>query len=145
VIQGRWLPRPRRDPDAELRELCSAKIRGLALPIPVPFSFDTFLQGLEAQRGRSIRLHPWDNVTPGDHMCGAWIGTGEIDHVYYEANTSETHQRHIVLHEIAHMLWGHELLQDERGLAALFPDLDPLIVRQVLMRKRARYEAKREG
>ena len=128
----------------ELRKQCQAKLCELDLTLPAPFSLDVFLKDLQKRRGRGLLLHPWNDALPSGGLCGAWLSTSDTDHVYFAANTSQTHQRHIVLHEIAHMLWGHELVPDAAGLAHLFPDLDPQTVLQALLLQRAGYAEKQE-
>jgi hypothetical protein len=98
---------------------------------------------LEKRRGRRIHLHSW-NALSSQNVCGAWIASDTADHIFYAGITSKAHQRHIVLHEIAHMLWGHELLAGDAALAELFPNLPPNTVRRMLLRKRARYESVEE-
>ncbi|MER7406717.1 hypothetical protein ABT373_30670 [Streptomyces sp. NPDC000070] len=38
---------------------------------------------------------------------GMWVATAQADYVLYEEQTSPMHQRHIILHEIGHMVCGH--------------------------------------
>ncbi|MFE7295125.1 hypothetical protein [Streptomyces sp. NPDC057579] len=120
------------------------KLRELELTLPAPFTLDAFLYDLQQRRGRRLLLHPWHDTLPDGGPCGAWLSTGNTDHIYFAANTSRTHQRHIVLHEIAHMLWGHELVPDTGSLAHLFPDLDPETVLRALLLQRAGYAEKQE-
>ena len=82
----------------------AAMIRGLQ--VPVPFDLSQFVAGLERQRGRPIGLHSF-SFGPGG-LCGLWIGTAEADYIYHEAGTTPFHATHIALHEIAHMLLGHQ-------------------------------------
>ncbi|WP_328301817.1 hypothetical protein OG389_31005 [Streptomyces sp. NBC_00435] len=44
-------------------------------------------------------------------MCGLWVGTASVDYVFYEAQTTPLHREHIVLHEIGHILFGHNSLE----------------------------------
>ncbi|MER6047227.1 hypothetical protein ABT168_07105 [Streptomyces sp. NPDC001793] len=128
----------------DLRKQCLVKLRELELTLPAPFTLDAFLGDLEHRRGRRLLLHPWHDGLPDGGLCGAWLSTGNTDHIYFAANTSQTHQRHIVLHEIAHMLWGHQLLPDAGSLAHLFPDLDPETVLRALLLQRAGYAEEQE-
>src|SRR5689334_14057925 len=89
---------------ADVRRRHAAIIR--ELEIPAPFDLGQFVAGLERRRGRLIRLRPFSFGTGG--LCGLWIGTAEADYIYHEAGTTLFHATHIVLHEIAHMLLGHE-------------------------------------
>jgi hypothetical protein len=53
-------------------------------------------------------------------------------HGFYDPGTSPLHAEHIVLHEVAHILSGHDGARD--GFARLVPDLDPATVRRMLGR-----------
>ncbi|WP_327287546.1 hypothetical protein [Streptomyces sp. NBC_01198] len=92
---------------------------------------------MSRRRGRPLRLIPLPRAdTEGSGICGAWIACADADHVYYSVVTSAVHQRHIVLHELAHILLGHRRTDepDPAGLEQLFPDLDPAMVARLLAR-----------
>jgi hypothetical protein len=113
-----------------LRRRCERRLRGVR--IPQPFDLDAFCREVEARRGRRLLRR----AVPGlsSHApCGIWIGTPEADHVFYDPGTSPLHAEHIVLHELAHILSGHNL-EGDGSLAGLFPDLDPATVTRVLGR-----------
>src|SRR5260370_21027525 len=76
------------------------------LQLPVPFELGQCVAGLERQRRRPILLRPFSSG-PGC-PCGLWIGTADADYIYHEAGTTPFHATHIALHEIAHMLLGHQ-------------------------------------
>ena len=44
----------------------------------------------------------------GQPIHGLLVSTNDIDYVIYEANTSRFHQDHIVMHELSHVIWGHQ-------------------------------------
>jgi hypothetical protein len=103
------------------------------LEIPVPFDLSRFTAGLERQRRRPIRLHPF-SFGPGG-LCGLWIATEDADYIYHEAGTTLFHATHIALHEIAHMLLGHGR-EDSRDqlISVLAPDVDQRLIRLILGR-----------
>jgi len=117
-------------PDAG-RNRRHAIVRGL--DIPRPFDLAVFAAGLEARRGRAIRLRPF---SPGPGVpCGLWIAAADTDYVYYEQATTPFHVTVIVLHEIAHMLLGHRGTAAWQNLAAqVMPGLDPSLVQVILGR-----------
>ncbi|MQS09044.1 hypothetical protein [Streptomyces alkaliphilus] len=84
-----------------------------------------FVQPIEGIKGR-------DN-----ELCGLWVELDSADYIFHEASTSPLHRDHIVLHEISHMLLGHNVT-DGRGpgvdLKNLFTTIDPRTVRAVLGR-----------
>ncbi|WP_242911364.1 hypothetical protein [Actinomadura terrae] len=118
--------------DRDVRERCRALID--TLEIPVPFDLDEFRLGLERRRGRSIYMIPITTV-PGA-PCGMWVRTAGSDYVFYEQGTSPLHRRHIIMHEIGHMLFGHQARSDPDADVpeTLLPDLDPELVRSMLGR-----------
>jgi hypothetical protein len=76
--------------------------------------------------------------------CGLWIAAPGGDYIFYEAETTPLHQAHIVLHELAHLLCGHQsahVLEPEL-LRSLVPDLDPSVLERVL--RRASYDTEQE-
>jgi len=104
------------------------------LDIPAPFDLDRFMNSLEQQRRRPIRLCPFTSQ-PGV-PCGMWISTKDADYLYYDAGTTPYHQDHIALHEAAHMLLGHRGGTQvwERLASMLIPDIDPGLVQLILGR-----------
>ena len=64
-------------------------------------------------------------------MC---VATEDADHVWFQPGTSPLHQAHIILHEFAHLICGHGLIDDDDALRRLFPDLDPALVKGLLGR-----------
>ncbi len=114
-------------------ERCLALVRRLELPRP--FDITAVCQRLARDRGRGIQLVPLE-LPPGG-LSGAWLATDHTDYVLYQSKTSRLHQDHIVLHEIGHMLCGHENAQTaEEGIFAVLPHLDPKVVQKVLCRTR---------
>jgi hypothetical protein len=114
---------------------------------------ELLLRRLSERRGKIIQLFPTmlDPTAP----CGILVSTRTVDFVCYAANTSPLHSRHIILHEIGHLEFGHEghriTLTDDpsppphgsddvaqspipSGLQQLMPHLDPSGVRRLLHR-----------
>lgn len=75
------------------------------LDIPEPFELTAFLARIASLRGRRIYIQPF---TARHGLCGAWIRTQHADYLYHDQHTTSVHQIHILVHEIAHMLLGHE-------------------------------------
>ncbi|MEV0614702.1 hypothetical protein AB0I81_15335 [Nonomuraea sp. NPDC050404] len=53
----------------------------------------------------------------------------ELDIIRYQPYTTALHQEHIILHELAHLLLGHDPARLHR---IVFPSLDPKMVATVL-------------
>ncbi|MFD8462620.1 ImmA/IrrE family metallo-endopeptidase [Streptomyces antimycoticus] len=86
-----------------IRRQCKQLIKELGLPA------STDLPGLcdlVARRvGRPVHLVP---MSLGGVVSGMTASTDEDYWIFYELRTSPWHQIHIVLHEIGHLLLGHE-------------------------------------
>lgn len=124
-----------------LRRRCTARLRGIR--VPDPFDLDQFCAEVASSRGRPLHRRPLSGLAPGT-PCGLWLGLPTADYVFYDPDTSPLHAEHIVLHEIAHMLCGHEA-GSGAPLAALFPDLDPALVGRLLGRAAYTCEQEREA
>jgi len=96
---GRAATPTRDDVDARCREILDG------LDIPEPFELGTFLGNIATLRGRRIYVRPF---TARHGLCGAWIRTRHADYIYHDQHTTYLHRTHIVLHEVGHMLLGHE-------------------------------------
>lgn len=97
------------------------------------FTLDDFVSWLERQRGRPIILQPW-SMPPA--MSGTWIADDRYDHIFFDKHASPVLQDHIKLHEIAHILCGHDTvkLEPEKFSALLNHPAVPLAAHEVLMR-----------
>jgi hypothetical protein len=96
-----------------LQRRCQAKLNGLQLELPVPFTIQAFCQRLAQRLSRQIVLCPVDTRTG---PCGLWVATADIDYFFYERATSKLHQELIVGHEAGHRVFNHhsaEVMPDE--------------------------------
>lgn len=75
------------------------------LEVPEQFDLDQLCAWAATLRGRPlhVRAMPEADASPS----GMWIATDVEDLVLVEQNTSALHRRHIVFHEIGHMLATH--------------------------------------
>ena len=101
---------------------------GMAPPIDV----EELCRRLGDYRGRPIELFP--HHFPVARVFGLWVATSTADRIYYEVHTTTDHYRHIVLHEIAHIVLDHpsENLSDdvwEQLTLSLPPDVHRLMRR----------------
>ncbi|QUQ70188.1 hypothetical protein [Kutzneria sp. CA-103260] len=90
----------------KLRNECEGILDGV--PLPNPFSVEALCRAISEMRGRRLYLHVLTGQSGQGAACGAWIATEKADHIFYEPQTSEYHRDHIILHEIGHMLCGHD-------------------------------------
>lgn len=115
-----------------------------ATPMPQPWSLDRFIEMVAVQRGRALLVH---EISIADILdgapCGLWVETEVADHVFV-AQSTPVHRTQIVLHEISHMLAGHDRA-DPEWTRLLTPDVDPDVVRSVLGRSSYTSEQEREA
>jgi len=116
----------------EVRRRCVALVDELDLP--EPFDMDAFCEALGRRRGRALRRIPAD--LPTGSPSGMWVATDDADYVFFERRTTPLHRRHIVLHELGHLICNHEAPPEMTDAASrmLLPDLDPSVVRRMLGR-----------
>lgn len=89
--------------ERKLRRRCGRLLR--ELDIHPPLDVAELCRRLAAGRGRPIYLRPWPLAVPGPF--GLWFHRDEDDHIFYQQETTVTHQMHIILHEIGHMIADH--------------------------------------
>ncbi|MFF4601509.1 hypothetical protein ACFY12_01950 [Streptomyces sp. NPDC001339] len=130
--------------NASLRRRCHKALEHISPPYP--FSLSSFCRQVAERRGRPLHLHPLPQPAAVAGACGLWLATDAGDHIFFEQRTTRVHQEHIVLHEIGHMLFDHYALAPDSGVpAALLPDLDPRVVRQLLARTNYTSRQEREA
>lgn len=125
-----------------LRRRCRARVE--ALEIPEPWDFEQFRASVAALTGRPLRVMQVPAMPEG--LCGVYVSTAGADYVYTMAGTTPFHREHIALHEIGHLLAGHQGGVGVGDLATmLLPDLSPAMVRAVLGRTTYTSEQEREA
>lgn len=131
-------------PDSPRSVWRRARMLARRLPLPEPFDLHRFCDSIAAVRGRAIVLAPLPLSVAGP--CGLWLASTRTDLICFEADTSPLHQRHIVLHELGHMLCGHggsEVLRN--SLADLVPQLGTRTLQIMLARQHAGYLQRQEA
>jgi hypothetical protein len=116
-----------------------------SLDVPDPFDINELVRRVAQRRGRPITLRAL-RIGP-DGPSGLWIALRDADLICHEADTNAVHQAHIVLHELGHMLCGHDSAgaSPESVLRFLLPTLDPAAVSRVLHRGSYHDDEEREA
>ncbi len=117
--------------EADMRQLIGQ------LPIPSPWDRSKFVHAVEQLRGRRITLLPVDGALLAGSACGLWLVREHDDVVLYQDGTSQLHADQIILHELGHMLLGHDKnakTDTAQMVSALTPNLDPATVKAALGR-----------
>ncbi|MFJ3964568.1 toxin [Streptomyces sp. NPDC090036] len=116
----------------KLRKAGTQRIAELGLPKVADVA--ELCRHLGEVRDRPITLVPMQ--MPSSHPCGMWVAARDEDLIFYDANTTGAHQEHIILHELGHIICCHRGAGglDEAAARLLFPNLDPQLVRDMLLR-----------
>jgi hypothetical protein len=135
-VRGLRKSRPaEQDRRSQLKRLRKAGAQRIAaLDLPDVADVAELCLHLGSVRGRPITLVPMQ--MPASHPCGMWVAARDEDLIFYDANTTTAHQEHIILHELGHIICCHRGagLLDETTARLLFPNLDPELVRDMLLR-----------
>lgn len=111
------------------------------IQVDAPLDIASLCRRLGDHRGRPIRLVPYN--FPSTTVFGLWVETTDADLIFFEGETVPEHQRHIILHEVGHMVLGHRSDTDDDSIwREMVPNLPPDVVRKAL--RRASYEAAAE-
>ncbi|MFE3329750.1 toxin [Streptomyces sp. NPDC059176] len=130
--KGRSVDQGRRSHLKRLRKSSARRIADLDLPEVSDVA--ELCRYLGEVRERPITLVPMQ--MPASHPCGMWVAARDEDLIFYDANTTSAHQEHIILHELGHIICCHRGAGwlDEASARLLFPNLDPQLVRDMLLR-----------
>jgi len=135
--------------ERQLRRRCRRLLN--ELDIRPPLDVAELCQRVGQQRGKPIQLRAHPIPVPGPF--GLWYTTKTTDYIFYQQETSAPHQRHIILHELGHLLAGHQSTENDQLLPDLssdtlrekYPDLEPDAVRRALRRTSYDTEQEREA
>ncbi|MET9604198.1 toxin [Streptomyces sp. NPDC006512] len=130
--KGRPADQDRRSRLKKLRKDGARRIAELGLPDGADVA--ELCRYLGEVRDRPITLIPMQ--MPASQPCGMWVAARDEDLIFYDANTTSAHQEHIILHELGHIICCHRGAGwlDEASSRLLFPNLDPDLVRDMLLR-----------
>jgi hypothetical protein len=112
--------------------------------LPSPFSVRAFCGQLAEERGRGIHIYLLPLGSGEGVPCGTWLATDDADYIFVEEGTSAFHRDHILLHELGHMLCGHDSPPETFALLT-GQDIDPARIRQILNRSRYHTTEEREA
>ncbi|MBB5807589.1 hypothetical protein F4560_007357 [Saccharothrix ecbatanensis] len=119
-------PRPERTDLTALRRRIERELD--SLDWPTPFDFDGLLDQIGAKRGKPIGLFAAE--LPADGPGGLVIERADDLVIVFDDRLPPLQQEHIILHEAAHVLFGHRGTSlDDLGGEGL-TELDPDVVEQ---------------
>ncbi|WP_263310239.1 hypothetical protein [Brachybacterium atlanticum] len=117
----------------------------LGIGLPESFTFNDIVTALERERETTIKIVEFPEISPQDGLFGIWLNTKFGDYVLHAPAPSELHRRQIILHELAHMILGHDLAEGQSSAAKLFPDLPEDAVIRTLARGHEDNQLEREA
>ncbi len=122
--------------DVALRRRCEERLA--ALQLPLPFTLAAFIEGLAKSRGRPLTIVDMPSLSDAGGPSGGWIATDGADYVFVDPAARALHREHIVLHELAHIVFGHQdaLVMSRADAAALLPAISEETVIRMLGRSR---------
>lgn len=121
--------------DASLVHAARVKLRELDLELPSPFSADALCALVSKRRGRPIVIHESSALTLDVNVpCGLWIELDDVDNILVAKGATPSHRDHIVVHELAHVLYNHQGVTGKNYLSLTVPNLSPALIRRVLGR-----------
>jgi hypothetical protein len=91
-------------------------LRGLGLSFG--FTFDNLVDALQTRSGRPLEFIPWQMPAV---LSGVWLRGEKTDYIFHERTVATFHQTMIKLHELCHILLGHEPLTIEHEIASFLP------------------------
>ena len=119
------------------------------LAVPEPWDRNRFVESVAKARGRAITLMPVSVSVLAGSPCGLWLMRERDDIILFEDGTSEYHADQIILHELGHMVLGHDKGSGASGealmLTSLTPHLDPATVKAALGRSDYRIEQEHDA
>nr|WP_143545503.1 hypothetical protein [Rhodococcus sp. 15-1154-1] len=123
----------RRIDDPELR--ARSFLDALQLPFTRPWSIDRFVAEVGFRIGRVILVLDLPNdLSESGEVSGFWVRTAPVDVIYVRADVDPLFREQCVLHEVAHILLGHEadVVVTEHILVESFMRMAPAIPRTMI-------------
>lgn len=105
------------------------------LPITVEdgITLSQLISQIEGVRGRPLRIVEVPQLADEGALCGLWMATADADIILHAPSESELHRQQFVLHELAHMILGHDQV-DQATPENLLPELGYATAKKVLAR-----------
>lgn len=105
-----------------------------ALDLPGSLTLSLLLSVIEEIRGKRIRVRATEKLV-GTSICGLWLPGPKIEWVFHPPTPWELQRQQFILHELAHMVLGHDTTPGAGTvLKSGFRGLSQEVVRRALMR-----------
>jgi hypothetical protein len=101
------------------------------------YSIKMVVQKVARLHGRPIRLTPFPMEKMDPLLYGCWMSGETAEYIFFEQDTAQVHQHHIIMHELSHILLGHQTFFVEADSVASIP----LLMRTMARDEREEQEA----
>ncbi|WP_159848451.1 hypothetical protein [Nocardia sp. CY41] len=108
------------------------------LELPEDWSVEDFLSSLERVRGRKVICMPLPVDAPVG-LCGLWLARAHDDVIVHRLSSDPTQERHVIGHEVAHLLLGHGHRASPAKVAQMLMGVAPEGEMEASMIKAARW------
>ncbi|WEO76070.1 hypothetical protein BJQ94_11875 [Cryobacterium sp. SO2] len=99
------------------------------------FTFDELVGAVQRRRHRRLRIVELADLGDQDGLCAVWLVADGEDLILHASSDSALHRQQFVLHELAHMILGHDANHDPEAPDFLLPDIPPQIKSRLLRRQ----------
>jgi hypothetical protein len=105
------------------------------------FTFDELVGAVQRTRHRRLRIVELADLGDQDGLCAVWLVADGEDLILHASSDSALHRQQFVLHELAHMILGHDANHDPEAPEApeapdfLLPDIPPQVRARLLRRQ----------
>jgi hypothetical protein len=106
-----------------------------ALALGRNFTFDELVDAVQRRRKRRLRVVELAELGDQDGLCAVWLVVEGEDLILHAHSDSELHRQQFVLHELAHIILGHDAEDDTQAPDFLLPDIPPQVRRRLLRRQ----------
>ncbi|TFC03368.1 hypothetical protein [Cryobacterium sp. MDB2-33-2] len=113
----------------------SASVAVAGLDLGETFTFDELVSAVQRRRRRRLRIIELVDLGDHDGLCAVWLMTDCEDVVLHAHSDSALHRQQFVLHELAHMILGHNFDDDPEAPDFLLPNIPSKTRRRLLRRQ----------
>jgi len=105
------------------------------LALGVNFTFDELVGAVQRSRHRRLRIIELADLGDEDGLCAVWLVADGEDLILHASSDSALHRQQFVLHELAHMILGHDANHDPEAPDFLLPDIPSQVKARLLRRQ----------
>jgi hypothetical protein len=99
------------------------------------FTFDELVYAVQRRRKRRLRIVELSELSDQDGLCAVWLMAEGEDLILHAHSDSALHRQQFVLHELAHIILGHDAEDDPEAPDFLLPDIPPQVRGRLLRRQ----------